>query len=106
PFAAKCVVYLLNRTLNVDGKKAFELMYGRKPMMNKLHEFGKVGLALHGKKNLKLSSRGRLTMFSGYEKRELKVFWLDEKKVGLARTGKFTYLMRDQPKFAEEIECT
>eukprot|EP00924_Labyrinthula_sp_SR-Ha-C_P001311 snap_masked-scaffold_7-processed-gene-19.62-mRNA-1 protein AED:1.00 eAED:1.00 QI:0/-1/0/0/-1/1/1/0/314 len=92
PYAANCFTYLHNRQfsrLTPEAKAPFELMYLRKPQVDHLFEFGRLGAARSGKQQKKGKMKGRKAIFLGYKGREYLVYWLDTKKVGTARSGRF-----------------
>eukprot|EP00924_Labyrinthula_sp_SR-Ha-C_P011592 augustus_masked-scaffold_17-processed-gene-2.6-mRNA-1 protein AED:1.00 eAED:1.00 QI:0/0/0/0/1/1/3/0/357 len=88
PYAAKCFTYLHNRQFSrvtPEAKTPFESMYLRKPQVDHLFEFGRLGAARSGKQQKKGKMKGRKAIFLGYKGREYLVYWLGTKKVGTAR---------------------
>eukprot|EP00924_Labyrinthula_sp_SR-Ha-C_P012050 snap_masked-scaffold_26-processed-gene-2.50-mRNA-1 protein AED:1.00 eAED:1.00 QI:0/0/0/0/1/1/2/0/165 len=64
-------------------------MYLRKPQVDHLFEFGRLGAARSGKQQKKGEMKGRKAIFLGYKGREYLVYWLDTKKVATARPDRF-----------------
>eukprot|EP00924_Labyrinthula_sp_SR-Ha-C_P007112 snap_masked-scaffold_8-processed-gene-9.47-mRNA-1 protein AED:1.00 eAED:1.00 QI:0/-1/0/0/-1/1/1/0/83 len=64
-------------------------MYPRKPQVDHLFEFGRLGAARSGKQQKKSKMKGRKTISLVYKDREYLVYWMDTKKVGSARSGRF-----------------
>eukprot|EP00924_Labyrinthula_sp_SR-Ha-C_P011716 maker-scaffold_17-snap-gene-6.66-mRNA-1 protein AED:0.30 eAED:0.32 QI:0/0/0/1/0/0/2/0/200 len=92
PYVAKCFTYLHNRQFSrvtPEAKTPFESMYLRKPQVDHLFEFGRLGAARSGKQQKKGKMKGRKAIFLGYKGREYLVYWLGTKKVGTARSGRF-----------------
>eukprot|EP00924_Labyrinthula_sp_SR-Ha-C_P011818 augustus_masked-scaffold_88-processed-gene-0.52-mRNA-1 protein AED:1.00 eAED:1.00 QI:0/0/0/0/1/1/2/0/550 len=88
PYAAKCFTYLHNKQfsrVSPEAKTPFELMYLRKPQVDHLFEFGRLGATRSGKQQKKGKMKGGKTIFLGYKDREYLVYWLHTKKVGTAR---------------------
>ena len=88
------VVWLKNRTPTralPDGKTPYEMLYGKKPNLKNLHEWG-TEVWVHTTEGSKLDGRAKVGRWIGFDEvsNGHRIYWPDKRSVTIERSIKFT----------------